>query len=1024
MNRISNWLRTAAAETRVTVLILLLGGAVALFVLGQPDEPVPGSARGAGLIGIQFTGTQTSAGWSIAAYGRDNLWNGYWWHAGFLVCLSLGLALLARWGGRNYRTVSTRRLSRPLAWAAIGALALAVLGHVLLWLGLDQRVDGVWRFVAVTTWGTWLIFVLVAAYGVGGLLSRLLRGAVLDVLREADDDRGDAPTAKHTTTEELSRFGLAFSGGGVRAASISLGALQGLERYGRMGWDSADHITSVSGGSYMAGAWSLARGTARGPSPLPDPPPDSPPELPVNDARPRPWEAVADSYGAEERHLRANLGYLLSNTPRGTGDDTIARTVNPAESARRQRLPAAVATVLTGMLVNAAVFLIMLWLLSQLLGIFYRWYFGLGGGLRCLAWPLDGVALRLDRDGSCMEASDRLLWPIMVWLVVGLASVLVWVVAAKAAEVIGDPSPPAWLLALKYLGYGGVGLAAGLGVLLGLLPFLLRVLWDPVEANALVTNVIAVAGAIGSAGAVFRLLRRPLAKVAPVLGGVLFALVLAYVVCFWALRAMIAAPASRDASYWVVFGLLVAVLAFVHFFGAIEFWSLAAFYRGKLRSAFATYRIAREAPPTQPWNDVRAKAFVNNSQPPPDEYIEPVLSRLRTRHVGPDGKPAGTPLTICAAATISGRQVRTHYGIPALSVTFSPEHVRMHAPLDQDGRWQRYQCSTSAMDALQPALTARLTTMMAVGMSGAAVSPAMGRFNVGPISMLLAFFNVRLGTWIPNPRYAATLATQGKRLPRPGLGYLLKEFLGFHDPSDLYVYVTDGGHWENTALVELLRTCHHREIVCVDADAGPGNLAKSISKAIDLAQLECAANIAINLDVLRADRDPSPGRDYSQRSVNVGLVRRRDAEQERISILWYCKPALTQDMPPQLLAYREVDPTFPRVSTINQFFHVAQFAAYRDLGRYNARKILIARETLTEVVGKCADFEAFDRWLRVNPPADEDWVLPEMLGLIEQLTLDRDPAERVAYRRTLYRTIREALTEEVAAEAPARVAWV
>ena len=129
-------------------------------------------------------------------------------------------------------------------------------------------------------------------------------------------------------------------------------------------------------------------------------------------------------------------------------------------------------------------------------------------------------------------------------------------------------------------------------------------------------------------------------------------------------------------------------------------------------------------------------------------------------------------------------------------------------------------------------------------------------------------------------------------------------------------------------------------------------------------------------------------------------------------------------MPLQPLAYREVDPTFPRVSTINQFFHVAQFAAYRDLGRYNARKILLARETLTEVIGRCTDFEAFQRWLQLNPPAPEDWVLPEMLGLIEQLALDRSPAEREAYRRSLYRTVKEALTEEVAAEAPAQVAWV
>ena len=145
------------------------------------------------------------------------------------------------------------------------------------------------------------------------------------------------------------------------------------------------------------------------------------------------------------------------------------------------------------------------------------------------------------------------------------------------------------------------------------------------------------------------------------------------------------------------------------------------------------------------------------------------------------------------------------------------------------------------METLRPHGSPRLTTMLAVGLSGAAVSPAMGRFRIGPVSMLLAFANVRLGAWIPNPRYAPALAAHGRPLPRPGLGYLLKEFFGIHDPSDLYLYVTDGGHWENTALVELLRTAHHRELVCVDADSGPGNLARSISRAIDLAQLECAA---------------------------------------------------------------------------------------------------------------------------------------------------------------------------------------
>jgi hypothetical protein len=54
--------------------------------------------------------------------------------------------------------------------------------------------------------------------------------------------------------------------------------------------------------------------------------------------------------------------------------------------------------------------------------------------------------------------------------------------------------------------------------------------------------------------------------------------------------------------------------------------------------------------------------------------------------------------------------------------------------------------------------------------------------------------------------------------PRPRLGYLLKELFGLHDPNDLYIYVTDAGHWENTGLVELIRDRNIDEVVCLDAD--------------------------------------------------------------------------------------------------------------------------------------------------------------------------------------------------------------
>ncbi|MFC6288232.1 hypothetical protein ACFP3Q_14240 [Nocardioides sp. GCM10027113] len=1019
------------------LLAAVLTAAGAFFASrATPDDPGGGPIDGPGIAALQLAGSAEAARSWVGYYGSEALQAAVLWDLGLVFCWTVLLTLLALWTGREYRTVTARRAAPGLAGLTVGGGVLDVVENLLLVDAVEGSDPWAWPAIAIAAWAKWLIVVVVVAYVAGGLLSLLLRRDVREVLRCADraDGSGDptAPPPSRTTGEE--RFGLAFSGGGVRAASIALGALQALERYDDLGWGRAGHVTSVSGGSYMAGAWSLARGVPR----------------PLAPNAPSPWASAGLQPGPEERHLRGNLGYLLTRTPRGAGQDALAAA--ETDSPRRaRRLPSVVATVLTGLLLNVLVFLGALWVVAQLTGWFYRWYFGIG----CPTWRLDR-SLDVALDQPCVTEPSRVVWPILGWLILGLGALLVWVLASKVVEILGRSEPPTWLLGPKFLGYGGLVVAGVLAVLLGLVPFLVSLLWRPVDAQGVLTDVVAALGALGSAAAVLRLLRRPLARVAPLLAGLLFALLLLFLLCRWALSAMVTAPDDRPVGAVVV---VAVVLLALHLGGTAEFWSLSAYYRGRLRSAFATYRVVGGVGEA----GVHARAYVDNDLAPDDERVEPSLSALEVRGPAPAGRDEGigTPLTICAAATVTGRQVRTHYGIPALSVTFTPRQVQMFAPVEEDGLWQRYACTTEDLDLLRPRLRPRLTTMMAVGLSGAAVSPAMGRFRIGPVSMVLAFLNVRLGAWLPNPRYAATIAAQERAradagrpprpLPRPGLGYLFKEFLGWFDPSDLFVYVSDGGHWENTALVELLRTAHHREVVCVDADAGPGNLATSVSKAIDLAQLECAAQVVLNLDVLRADRDPSPGRDYSPRSVNLGLVRRFDgdptewtgsredieASAERIGLLWYTKPALTEDMPPQLLAYREVDPTFPRVSTVNQFFHAAQFAAYRDLGRFNARKVVAARRTLAAAVADHPTYDGFRAAVTEQPdsaiaeiaglvsmltgqgPAEEPpagWVLSELVSLVEQLAADRVAADRPAYRQRVYDQVRATLAEHPPAE--------
>ena len=318
---------------------------------------------------------------------------------------------------------------------------------------------------------------------------------------------------------------------------------------------------------------------------------------------------------------------------------------------------------------------------------------------------------------------------------------------------------------------------------------------------------------------------------------------------------------------------------------------------------------------------------------------------------------------VCTTNTTSSRAVKTHYGIPALSVTFDPNRVVLNIPDDESGRTHHFETSTSLMSKVS-GRKKRITTMLPVAISSAAVSPAMGRVRVGPARMLLAFANVRLGVWMPNPRYLSLLesqpdATEGDAAeghkpkaeltahlhtavpplgpvgyPRTGLGYLFKELFGLHDLTDPFLYLTDGGHWDNTGLVELLRNEEIREVICIDADSGPLDATSSLGKAIDLAPLECGVKIGVNLEPLRAEQRRTNAPDFAERSVTIGFLEGKG----RFGVLWYAKPALTRNMPQPLLGYRETHHDFPTIATLDQFFDISTYVAYRDLGEVQRRR--------------------------------------------------------------------------------------
>ena len=96
----------------------------------------------------------------------------------------------------------------------------------------------------------------------------------------------------------------------------------------------------------------------------------------------------------------------------------------------------------------------------------------------------------------------------------------------------------------------------------------------------------------------------------------------------------------------------------------------------------------------------------------------------------------------------------------------------------------------------------------AVTISGAAASPNMGYHSSPALAFLMTLFNVRLGWWLGNPGLAGN-DTYRRRNPRSSILPFVYEATGNSNDKYQYVYLSDGGHFENLALYEmLLRRCH------------------------------------------------------------------------------------------------------------------------------------------------------------------------------------------------------------------------
>ena len=193
----------------------------------------------------------------------------------------------------------------------------------------------------------------------------------------------------------------------------------------------------------------------------------------------------------------------------------------------------------------------------------------------------------------------------------------------------------------------------------------------------------------------------------------------------------------------------------------------------------------------------------------------------------------------------------------------------------------------------------------------------------------------------------------------------LREMSSRLDETHRWVNLSDGGHLENLATIELLRR-RCKFIIVGDGEADPKMHFSGLATLLRTAYIDLGVDIDIDLDPLRLvkanadDKEPT----VSTRHWAIGRItypKQGDSEVE-YGYLLYLKSSITgNDESEVIREYRHRHPSFPHQSTADQFFDEGQFEAYRALGQH------IAEQALKDPSGKLPSgkmsYSELEAWL-------------------------------------------------------------
>ena len=432
-------------------------------------------------------------------------------------------------------------------------------------------------------------------------------------------------------------------------------------------------------------------------------------------------------------------------------------------------------------------------------------------------------------------------------------------------------------------------------------PYLLRSAWGGAVGfglgglSGLVTILLGPSALSAATKAGQALERFPLTRIASI-AAVVFAVVLAALLALLGQSLVHALHAGRaDIAVWAdlpVMGALIGGSFLISLFVNVNRFSLHAMYRNRLVRAFlGAARASRRNP--DPFtgfdpNDNRSLAAVI-----------PASGTGRLFHV------INTTLNVVATRNTAWQERKAE----------SFAMTRQYCGNDYVG----YQ-PTLLYGGKRGGVT--LGTAMAI--SGAAVSPNQG-YNSSPlVGFLLMLFNVRLGWWLGNPRHRFF----GREAPVWSITPALKELAGATTDRGRWIYLSDGGHFDNLGLYEMVRR-RCRFIVVVDAGCDPDCKFEDLGSTARKIYIDFGVSIDFGEMAIQARANPPvPGARFATATISY-------PGSARTGWLLYIKPSYyrtTEGV--KVRGYAAAHPAFPHESTTDQWFSESQLEAYRALAAH------------------------------------------------------------------------------------------